>query len=53
MPTLKDNYNPTMWMLEVTSNSVEFELCEGLMRLQESKRVHIIVTYHTGFLDAS
>jgi len=39
-------------MLEVTSNSVESELCEGLMRLHESSRVHIIVTYHSGFLDA-
>ena len=32
-------------MPEVTSNSVEPELCEGLIRLQESRRVHIIVTY--------
>ena len=53
MPALKDNYNPTTWILEVTSNSVESELCEGIMRLHESRRVHIIVTYHTGFLNGS
>ena len=48
MPALKDNNNLTTWMLEVTSNSVESKLCVGLMRLHESKRVLIIVTYRFG-----
>ena len=26
MPSIKDNYNPATWMLEVTSKSVESEL---------------------------
>ena len=49
VPALKDKNNLKTWMLEVTSNSVESKLCVGLMRLHESKRVLIIVTYHFGF----
>ena len=40
MPSIKDNYNPATWMLEVTSRSVEAELGVDFAQIYKGSILH-------------